>query len=247
MVASDEKTLWPSDGVFLAADGPDVSDGAADDTSDSSLLGGDPDELAAKAKENADGDAADTTDSDKAEAADGSEGGEEGKKAEEEGDAKDDGAPDKYEAFTLPEGMVATDDQLAAFSDKARELNLSQAQAQTLIEFEAERMAEMQQAQFDAWENQKTQWVEQIKADPEIGGRDQLQKQALAVRAVHRVGGEELVKALNETGAGNHPALVRAFYRIGLAMSEDHFKGNGAPLDVGAQKERHEILYGSDS
>lgn len=154
------------------------------------------------------------------------------------------GAPEQYEAFALPQGINASDEQLSEFSDVARELNLPQRQAQRLIEFEAHRMTQLVQSQVDGWENQKSQWVEQLRADPEIGGNDLLTKMATAVRAVHRVGGDALVQALDDTGAGNHPELVRAFYRIGLAMTEDHFSGSGEPLEVGGKKTRAQIMYG---
>lgn len=43
----------------------------------------------------------------------------------------------------------------------------------------------------------------------------------LAQRAVREAGGTELLKYLDDTGLGNHPALVRAFARMGLLMAED--------------------------
>jgi hypothetical protein len=36
-------------------------------------------------------------------------------------------------------------------------------------------------------------------------------------------GGDELKQVLNESGLGNHPALFKAFAKIGKAMSEDTF------------------------
>ena len=38
----------------------------------------------------------------------------------------------------------------------------------------------------------------------------------------------ELKKALNETGFGNHPELVRLFVKIGKSLSEDSFTTKGA-------------------
>lgn len=43
----------------------------------------------------------------------------------------------------------------------------------------------------------------------------------LANRAIRVFGGPEAVRALIETGAGRHPAIVRAFARIGAALAED--------------------------
>lgn len=229
-------------GVFVPTDGPHAIHGgsgegepdAVESTAPASLLGQDADALQS-------GEDAAATATNGAAGADGSA-------AEDangtDGKAAGLGAPDQYEAFTIPDGLVASDEQLSQFREMAKGLNLSQPNAQKLIEFEAMRMGEMFTAQENAWETQKTQWIEQIRSDPELGGQSMLEKQATAVRAVLRIGGDSLVTALNETGAGNHPELVRAFYRIGLAMTEDHFSGSGEPLEVGGKKTRAQIMYG---
>lgn len=43
----------------------------------------------------------------------------------------------------------------------------------------------------------------------------------LANRAIRIFGGPEAVRALIDSGAGRHPAIVRAFARIGAALAED--------------------------
>ncbi len=49
----------------------------------------------------------------------------------------------------------------------------------------------------------------------------------LARSALQRFGGEELVKALTQSGYDNDPAMVEAFARIGRAVSEDEVIGGG--------------------
>ena len=63
-------------------------------------------------------------------------------------------------------------------------------------------------------------------ADVEAGlrsewGRDYEKNLAHAGRAVAAFGGEELGETLAQYGLSNHPALVRAFARIGRTMGED--------------------------
>ena len=61
-------------------------------------------------------------------------------------------------------------------------------------------------------------WAEQARTDPEIG-RNALPAALHAARqAVQRFGGDRLKKALEETGAGNHPEIIRAFCKVGRAM-----------------------------
>jgi len=49
-----------------------------------------------------------------------------------------------------------------------------------------------------------------------------------------KFGTPELTKLLNASGMGNHPEIIRAFYRAGKAISEDSFVGGSratAPVD----------------
>ena len=72
-------------------------------------------------------------------------------------------------------------------------------------------------------------WVDAAQADTEIGGPNLAQNVAVAKKAMDKFGTPELSKLLDETGLGNHPEIVRAFYRAGKAISEDRFVGGGGP------------------
>jgi len=61
---------------------------------------------------------------------------------------------------------------------------------------------------------------------------------------IDRLGVPGLKEALNLTGAGNNPAIVKAFVRLGQMVSEDRFQpGNGAP--PAAPKSPAEVIYGA--
>ena len=71
----------------------------------------------------------------------------------------------------------------------------------------------------------QAEWVSAARADKEFGG-DKLQENlATANKALEAFATPELRAWLVETGAGNHPEVIRAFYRIGQAISEDRFVG----------------------
>jgi len=53
------------------------------------------------------------------------------------------------------------------------------------------------------------------------------EKVALAKDAVGRFGGDELKAALNETGLGNHPAMVKAWAEVGKMIAQDEVIGGG--------------------
>lgn len=148
------------------------------------------------------------------------------KQAEGEGEQKADApkAPEKYE-FKAPEGQEFDATLIAEFSDVARELDLPQDAAQKLLD----KMAPVMQArQVEAIEAIKKQWVDNATVDKEFGGDKLTENLAVAKKALDKFGTPELRTLLNETGLGNNPEIIRAFYRAGKAISEDSFVGGGS-------------------
>jgi len=154
------------------------------------------------------------------------------KKAENE---KKPAAPEKYE-FTPPEGQELDANALAVFEPIAKELGLSQEQAQKLVDI----YPQIQQQQAEAWSKQVADWGEQVKADKEIGGDKFNASVGAAQRALDQFGNTELREYLNASGLGNHPALVRFCAKVGKAMAEDTF----VVPNQGGQRSAADILYG---
>ena len=65
-------------------------------------------------------------------------------------------------------------------------------------------------------------------ADKDIGGDKLAENLSVARKALETFGTPELRDVLNATGFGNHPAVIKAFYKIGQAISEDRFVTGGA-------------------
>jgi hypothetical protein len=160
------------------------------------------------------------------------------------GDEKPTGAPEEYAPFELPEGFAADGPVMDSFKATAKELNLPQDAAQKVVALGAQLVQQTQQQMRDAWTATQEQWVNTIKTDAEIGGAQMNERVAVAVKALDRFGSPELRKALNETGMGNHPEVVRAFYRIGLAISEDTLVTS--TTKAAGNKDAADILYGSN-
>ncbi len=131
--------------------------------------------------------------------------------------------PAAYTDFRLPEG--ATVDPAAL--DRARSLfaeaRLPQEQAQKFIDLAVSREQAAAHKGVQAFVDLQNKWVSEIKADPEIGGPRLEASMASAARAIDRLGVPGLKEALNLTGAGNNPAIVKAFVRLGQMVSEDRF------------------------
>lgn len=162
-----------------------------------------------------------------------------GDKKPDEKDQKQEGAPEKYE-FQAGEGVELDAEALKDFEPVARDLNLTNEQAQKLVDAYPKILAGVQQRQADAWQATTEQWAADVKADKEIGGEKLTANLSAAQRALDQFGTPELKEYLNTTGLGNHPDLVKTFVKIGKSMSED---GMVTGKETG-QRSAAEVLYG---
>lgn len=153
----------------------------------------------------------------------------------ETGKGEPQGAPEAYE-FAAPEGQQFDPAVIDAFSDVARELNLSQDAAQKVLDKVAPVLHSRQLEQIEAV---KTDWANQTRGDTELGGAKLDENLATAKRALDQYGTPELKNMLNETGLGNQPEVIRLFYRVGKTLSQDSFVG-GVATD---SKSAADILY----
>lgn len=137
---------------------------------------------------------------------------------------KPEGAPEKYE-FKAPEGVTFDPAVIGAFSEVAKELNLPQDQAQKVLDKMAPVIAARQVEQLQA---ARIEWAEAAKVDKEFGGEKLAENLAVAKKALNAFGTPELRMLLEESGLGNHPEVIRVFYRAGKVISEDRFVAGSA-------------------
>lgn len=140
------------------------------------------------------------------------------------------GAPEAYEDYQIPEGMEYDKEYAGRFNEVARELNLTQDQAQKLVSFYAQNA----KAAFDTQLNQVADWTaESLKTHGQEGVE-------AANRALGRVADPEFVKYLQQTGLGSHPQMIATFKNIYNMIGEDGFKD--APT-AGAAKDPLQSIY----
>lgn len=172
-----------------------------------------------------------------------------GQKSDQDTDkGKNDGAPESYTDFTLPENMEVNEAVMDEFKGMAKEAKLPQETAQKFVETGAKLVQDAVEnfalSQVEAYAKKVDTWHESRAKDPEIGGTEDKQNEVLsqASKVVRSLGGESLLKALDETGAGNHPEIIRAFYRIRELVGEDGklIQGN---LGGGEPKSAAQALY----
>lgn len=149
-------------------------------------------------------------------------------------------APEKYE-LKLPDGSKLDAAAVEKVSSFAKENKLSNDQAQAILNRESDAVSSFSEAQQNALKERREVWKNESMNDKEIGGDNFPKNVELAHRALKHFGGDDLLQELEVTGYGNHPAVVRAFARIGKAMSED--KLVTAPGQVGNKKSLAETFY----
>ncbi|CAK0756555.1 conserved hypothetical protein [Gammaproteobacteria bacterium] len=151
---------------------------------------------------------------------------------------KKEGSPEKYTDFKLPEGVALDQASDEEFKATAKKFNLSQDQAQDLVNLYLKNLEKMSKASEEGFKQMKAGWAADAKK--ELGAKFE-EELAYVAKARNQFGDEELNKFLLATGAGNYKAVIRFFAKVGRAVSEDNFpKGSGAG---GGSKTAAEIMY----
>jgi hypothetical protein len=134
--------------------------------------------------------------------------------------------PSKYELPNLAEDaqFQPNEEFTEEFKQKAHELGLSNEQVKALYSWYVEGVGEkeVQQMQERAQEFRDNSEAQLRK---EFGNSYNERMQA-AKTAVEQFGGDELKQVLDQTGLGNHPAVVKAFAEMGKQLSEDTIGGS---------------------
>ena len=96
---------------------------------------------------------------------------------------------------------------------------------------------------MEIFQKVQNEWAETAIGEKEFGGERLAENLAVAKKALDTFGTPELRTLLNETGLGNHPELIRAFYKAGKAISEDKFVPAGAGKGPQGGKDLSSRLY----
>ncbi len=154
--------------------------------------------------------------------------------AKPEAEAKaEDAAPEpvKYEDFQIPEGLTADDPLVSAFVETVSVKGLSQETAQAVLAELAPKVTEALQAPYREWQAQQTAWLKEINDDPTIGGANlgPVQQRIGRLLADPNFVDAGFAQAMNATGAGNHPAVIRTFAKLAARLTEGEPVRPGAP------------------
>lgn len=129
-------------------------------------------------------------------------------------------APETYADFKVPEGYTLDKATLEAASPIFKELNLSQDQAQKLVDFYSKTQQASAEKPYQDYIATRKGWADQVKAEfgnqlPEI--------KATIGRALSTLPAETskaFREAMDLTGAGDNPAFVKVFADLAKRATE---------------------------
>lgn len=128
-----------------------------------------------------------------------------------------------YSKLTFKDPENIDQDLLKEATEVFGESKLSVEQAQKLIQLQ-EKFLEKTHARYH---EQVDGWIKEGKKDPEFGGKDYEKNMAAVNKAFTTYGSESLGKFLDDYRFGDHPEVIRMFYRIGQTLTEDSKAGAG--------------------
>ena len=141
------------------------------------------------------------------------------------------GAPETYTDFTMEEGIAADPELMQQFGKLAKDLNLSQAGAQKLINMQngiTKKMAAGYGAAFEAHQKAQTDArlaaeYQELQTDSEIGGAKLNETLGLAGYAFDALGCGDARDVILSSNLGNNRAIINMLAKVGRVLKEDGF------------------------
>ena len=167
-----------------------------------------------------------------------------GQSVEGQTDAAGKDQPVEYTDFTVPEGVSLNAELLGEYKGIAKELGIAQEGAQKLVDLGVKLSSQILASQEAARVAEVSAWADAAKSDKEFGGDKLPENLAVARKALDAFATPELKAYLDKSGLGNHPELIRAFFKAGKLISEDRLIP-GSVKPAGAGKSAASVLYGA--
>lgn len=131
------------------------------------------------------------------------------------------GAPEgdySTEGIELPEGVSFDEGTLQELGAVCREHGLSQKVFSSLV---SKMTPVLEQRQAERLEGLRRQFLEEGRADPEMGGARWKETMSGARAAYRKFASKDAQKLLQATGLDCHPAIIRMFRDINSQISDD--------------------------
>jgi hypothetical protein len=133
-------------------------------------------------------------------------------------------APIVYEEFKIPEGVSVDKNGVEEFTKTIGEFGVPQEAAQKLLDMHIRNTEAITKqsiaTQWDVFNNQQAEWINQVKSDPVLGGAGHetaMNKVAQARDTVFKHNPEKIQlfnDIMSVTGAGNHPIVLEFMHEV---------------------------------
>lgn len=153
------------------------------------------------------------------------------------GETKPPAESPKVLELKLPEGFKADTAAIDGFKKLAVESGLDSAMAQKVFDHYVQMEAARSKMADEAFSKQDAAWAAELQADPDIGGSKWEASKVELRKALNFAGGKPVADVLEAAGLGNHPALVKAFVKVGRALRDDTVAGSATPAAEKASEE----------
>lgn len=130
--------------------------------------------------------------------------------------------PETYDlASVIPEGFELDQERMDSFTTVAKEAGLSQENASKLAAYGIQLMQESAQAVQQEFVSRVNTWGEQAKTELGAEFNNTVRLAASGIEVMEKQI-PELRTMLNETGAGNHPVMIKAMAMVGKLVAEEN-------------------------
>ena len=147
--------------------------------------------------------------------------------------------PETYDlASIIPEWFELDQTRMDSFTELAKESGLSQENASKLAAYGIQLMQESAQAVQQEFSARVNTWGEQAKTELGAEFNNTVRLAASGIEVMEKQI-PELRTMLNETGAGNHPVMIKAMAMIGKLVAEE----NGSKLLGGQPQAGNTSIY----
>lgn len=147
--------------------------------------------------------------------------------------------PETYDlASVIPEGFELNQERMDSFTAVAKEAGLSQENASKLAAYGIQLMQESAQAVQQEFVSRVNTWGEQAKTELGAEFNNTVRLAASGIEVMEKQI-PELRTMLNETGAGNHPVMIKAMAMVGKLVAEE----NGSKLLGGQPQSGAPSIY----
>jgi len=156
--------------------------------------------------------------------------------------------PEKYEAFTLPDGATFEGPPLETFSTLAKEAGLSQELAQKFVDMHLGFLGQQQEGYLAAMQEQEKTWGAELLNDPEIGGAKYDESVSKANRVLKTFDTDgSLFKLISDAMLTKNPTIMKFMVRVGQAIGDDALVDGKTPKVLPRDQPAYIGVYGSGS